>query len=369
MGKDYYKILGIEKNATKEEVKKAYKILAKKYHPDISKEPDAAEKFKKINEAASVLADDEKRTQYDQHGDTYEKFSGGRGFDPSDFGFNFGGSNDSMFDFGDIFDQFFGGGNRRQSRERSGSHLRYDMEIALEEAAFGVKNTITVPRLEKCEKCDGSGAKSGSDIVECSSCGGAGAVRKTQRTPFGMFSTTSTCRKCRGEGKYVKEECYTCDGTGVVKKTRNIEVSVPAGAEEGTNLRIKGEGEAGEKGGAPGDLFIVLHVKEHDVFERRGDDIFIEIDIPFTTAAMGGEIEVPTLKGKAKLKIPAGTQSGTTFRMDNLGIPYLHDSGKGDELVQVEIDVPKRLSSRQKKILKDFEKESGKKGFIRKVFD
>ncbi|MFH2028162.1 MAG: molecular chaperone DnaJ [Nanoarchaeota archaeon] len=364
--KDYYKILGVEKNATKEDIKKAYKKLAKQYHPDVSKDSDATERFKEINEAAAVLGDDEKRTKYDQFGSTYEQFSGGRGFDFSDLGGGF----ESVFDFGDIFDQFFGGGfgGRRRASEKRGTNLRYDMEITLEEASEGVIKIIEIPRLERCDKCNGSGAKSESDIVECPSCGGSGMVRKTQRTPFGMFSTTTSCRKCRGSGRYIKEECPNCDGTGVVKKTRKIEIKIPAGAEEGTNLHLRGEGEAGEKGGREGDLFIVIHVKEHDIFERKGDDIFVDIKIPFTTATLGGEVEVPTLKGKAKLKIPSGTQSGTQFKMRGLGIPYLHGDGKGDELVKVEIDVPTKLNAKQKKLLQEFEKEYDKQGFLKSVF-
>lgn len=366
MDKDYYKILGVDKNATKEDVKAAYKRLAKKYHPDVSSDADATEKFKEINEAAAVLGDDEKRAKYDQFGSTYEQFSGGRGFDFSDFG-GFSG----MFDFGDIFDQFFGSGvnSGRRRKARRGADLRYDLEITLEEAAEGVNKTIAIPRLERCDDCNGSGAKSDSDIVDCPNCNGTGIMRKTQRTPFGIFSTQSTCRKCHGEGRFAKEECKRCDGTGVVKNTRKIQVAIPAGAEEGTNLRVSGEGEAAEKSGETGDLFIVIHVKEHELFERQGDDIFVKVDIPFTTAALGGEVEVPTLSGKAKLKIAAGTQSGTVLKMHGLGISYLHGDGKGDELVKVEVEVPRKLTSKQRKILEDFEKESSKKGFLKSVFE
>ncbi len=367
MAKDYYKTLGVSKNATKEEIKKAYKQLARKYHPDVNKDPGAAEKFKEINEAAQVLGDDTKRQQYDQFGDaeSFKQASGFRGFDFSDFGFDF--TDFASFDFGDIFDRFFGGGTpfrttgRRASR---GADLRYDMEITLEEAAFGAEKEILIPRNETCPECDGTGAESDSDIITCPDCDGTGMVRRTQRTPFGMFSTSTTCRKCHGEGRYIKEECPTCDGTGIVHERRKIKVKIPQGSEEGTNLRISREGEAGERGASPGDLYIVLHMKEHKVFERKGDDIFVKVDIPFTVAALGGEIEVPTLKGKAKLNIPPGTQSGTVFKMRDLGIPYLHGHGKGDELVKVEIEVPTRLSSKQKKLLKEFEKVSEKKRFF-----
>lgn len=368
---DYYEILGVKKDATKAEIKKAYKKLAKKYHPDINKGSDAADKFKKINEAAAVLGDDQKRQQYDQYGKTADQFGNGfQGFDFSDFGF--GSGND--FDFGDIFDTFFGGGaspfgRRRRSGPQRGASLRYDLEISLEEASTGITKEIVVPRLERCEKCNGSGAKSQSDIVSCPECNGAGVVRRAQRTPFGMFSTTANCAKCKGKGQYIKHECSACDGTGVVRKTRNIKVKIPAGAQSGTNLRIVGEGEAGEKGAPSGDLYVMVHVKDHEIFERHGDDIYIKIHLPFTIASLGGEIEVPTLKGKAKLKIPAGTQSNTTFRMRDKGIPYLQSLGSGDQNVEVIISVPKKLNKKQKDLLKQFEKESKNKSFLSKVFD
>ena len=366
--KDYYKTLGVGNNATKEEIKKSYKKLAKKYHPDINKGDGSAEKFKEINEAAAVLGDDEKRAQYDQFGTTADQFSGGRGFDSGDFGFgDFAG-----FDFGDIFDKFFSGGGGMfgggRRGPKNGSDLRYDIEINLEEAAFGVTKNIVVPRLVRCSKCHGSGAESESDIVQCPDCNGKGMVRRTQRTPFGMFSTTSTCRKCKGSGEFIKNECDVCDGTGVVKKNTKIELKIPAGAEEGTNLRVVGEGEAGEKGARAGDLYVVIHVKEHELFEREGDDINIKVSVPFTIAALGGEIDVPTLKGNAKLKIPSGTQSNTVFRMKDKGIHHLHGHGIGDENVEVTVKVPERVSKKQKELLKEFEKESKKKGFFKTVF-
>jgi len=372
MAKDYYKILGVNKNATKEEIKKAYKKLAKKHHPDVNKDEDSSEKFKEINEAAQVLGDDQKRSQYDQFGDAdaFKQASGFRGFNASDFGFDPGSF--ASFDFGDIFDSFFGGGSPFRTRRRQpsrGSDLRYDMEFTLEEAAFGTEKEISIPRNEQCPDCKGSGAKKDSDIIDCPECNGSGMMRKTQRTPFGMFSTSTTCRKCHGEGKYIKEECLECDGTGIVHKKRKIKIKIPQGSEEGTNLRISGEGEAGQRGASQGDLYIVLHMKPHKTFERKGDNIFVKVNIPFTTASLGGEIEAPTLKGKAKLKIPSGTQSGTVFKMKELGIPYLHDGGKGDELVQVEIAVPTRLTAKQKKLLNDLEKENKKKGFLKKILD
>jgi len=367
MTKDYYNTLGVDKNATKEEIKKAYKKLAKKYHPDLNKDKDSTEKFKEINEAAAVLADDEKRTQYDQYGTTAEQFGNGfQGFDFSDFMGQGGG-----FDFDSIFEGFFGGRSPfgRRSGPKRGADLRYDLEITLEEAATGITKHIIIPRLEQCTKCHGSGAESESDIVNCPDCNGSGMQRRTQRTPFGLFATTTTCRKCQGQGKYIKKECQVCDGTGVVKKTRKIEIKVPAGAEEGTNLRVVKEGEAGEKSAEPGDLYIIIYVKEHDIFERQGDDIYVKIPIPFTIASLGGEVEVPTLEEKAKLKIPAGTQNNTIFRMNGKGIPYLHGHGTGNENVEVIVEVPERLSRKQKELLKEFEKESKKKkGIFSRIF-
>ena len=363
--KDYYKILGVPKNATKEDIKAAYKKLAKQYHPDLNKSQGAAEKFKEINEAAAVLGDDSKRAQYDQFGTAGEQFQGGfSGFDFSDFMSNIGGFG---MDFDRIFENFFGGGTRTRRRQR-GSDLRYDLEIELEDAAFGAAKTINVPRLEECEKCNGTGAEDKSDIINCPECSGRGVTTRTQRTPFGLFSTTTTCRKCRGEGKYIKNECSQCDGRGVTQKTRKIEIKIPAGATDGTNLRIQGEGEAGEKGVSAGDLYIVIHVKPNKIFERHGNDVYIKVPVPFAIAALGSSIEVPTLKGKASLKIPTGTQSNTVFRMKGLGIPDLHSHHIGDQNVEVFITVPEKLTKKQKQLLEEFEKESGKKGLFKGMF-
>ena len=370
MTKDYYKILGVDKNATKEEIKKAYKKLAKKYHPDLNKDdPDAAEKFKEINEAAAVLADDEKRSQYDQFG-TAEGFqqAGGAGFNFEDI---MGNIFNQGFDFDSIFDSFFGG--RRRGRRRRGpipgADLRYDMEITLEEAAEGTKKTIKIPHSVKCPKCKGTGAKSEDDVVECSECGGAGMVRRTQRTPFGLFSTQSSCPKCHGQGTVIKAKCTECHGAGKIQKTSEIELKIPAGAETGTNLRIQGAGEAGDNGAEPGDLYVIIHVKDHKIFERDGNDIYIKVPISFTTAALGSSIDIPTLTGgKASLKIPPGTQTGTVFRMKGKGIHSLHGYGTGSQLVEVEVAVPKKLSKKQKDLLKDFDKTVDKKSFLKNLF-
>ena len=372
MSKDYYKILGVDKSATKEEIKKAYKKLAKKYHPDLNKDdPNAADKFKEINEAAAVLADDEKRSQYDQFG-TAEGFqqAGGAGFDFEDI---MGNIFNQGFDFDSIFDSFFGGGmfgGRRGRRRgsRPGADLRYDMEITLEQAAEGTKKTIKIPHAVKCPECKGTGAESEDDVIECPSCGGSGFVRRTQRTPFGLFSTQSACPKCRGQGTYIKAKCPECNGRGKIQKTSEIELKIPAGSETGTNLRIQGAGEAGDNGAKPGDLYVIVHVKDHDIFERDGNDIYVKVPISFTTAALGGSIEVPTLQSKASLKIPPGTQTGTVFRMKGKGIPSLHGYGTGSELVEVEVAIPNKLSKKQKDLLKEFDKTVDKEGFLKGLF-
>lgn len=364
--KDYYKVLGVDKNASKEDIKKAYKKLAKKYHPDISKEEDAQEKFKEINEAAAVLGDDKKREQYDRFGTSANGFSDFSGSDFSNFGFDFGGS-DFGFDFEDIFDRFFGGG-RRSRGPRRGRDLLYEMDITLEDAFYGATRDIEIPRTETCPDCKGSGAESESDIETCEECNGTGTIKQARRTPFGMFQTQSACPKCKGQGRRIKKECYTCDGTGLVRKRRKIQVTIPKGAEDGMRLRITGEGEAGEKGAQPGDLYIVMREKEHDLFERRGNDIHIDVPISFVQAAMGAQVDVPTLKSKAKLTVPAGTQPDTILRMKDKGIPGIN-GGTGDQLVKIIVEVPEKLTKKQKELLKEFDKESKKKGFFSKVFE
>ncbi|MFO8016714.1 MAG: molecular chaperone DnaJ [Candidatus Woesearchaeota archaeon] len=374
MSKDYYEILGVSRDASKEDIKKAYKKLAKKYHPDINKDdPDAEKKFKEINEAAAVLGDDQKRQQYDQHGTAdFSGFQGGGGgFDFSDFMRDTEGFG---FDFESIFESFFGGGGmfgggRGRRGPRRGSDLVYDMEITLEEAAFGAEKEIKVPKMSRCEKCGGKGAANDSDIVTCDECGGRGAVRHTKRTPFGMFATTGPCRKCSGEGSIVKDPCPECGGSGLVEKSENIKVEIPAGVADGMRLRVAGGGEAGPKGGPSGDLFVGVHVKPHKTFRRKGDDIEMDLPISFAQACLGDEVEVPTLDSKATMKIPAGTQTNTVFKLRGKGIPNLRGYGKGDEKVKVIVEVPKKLSKRQKELLKEFEKERDSKGFFSRIKD
>ncbi|MEM3374737.1 MAG: molecular chaperone DnaJ [Candidatus Woesearchaeota archaeon] len=378
MVKDYYEILGVPRNATKEEIKKAYKRLAKLYHPDLNKSPDAAEKFKEINEAASVLGDDEKRAQYDKFGNAedYKKASGFSGFDDFSNFRNFG----EDFDFGDIFDMFFGSGFGNYSKQRtkrkdySGSDLRYDLNLDITDIAKGVEKTIIITRLEVCDECNGEGTKNESDISVCTYCKGTGRITSTRRTPFGIFQTTSTCNYCNGEGKILKNPCQKCKGKGRVPKEAKIKINIPAGVEDGTRLRVQGEGDKGIKGYPNGDLYVVIHEKEHKFFKREGDDIYVEIPISFTQAALGDTIEIPTLQGKAKLKIPPGTQTHTLFRLKNYGIPHLNRYGKGDQLVRVIIQTPENLTKKQKELLEQFAKESGEnaqpsKNFFKRIFD
>jgi len=369
--KDYYKILGVDKNATREEIKKAYKKLAKQYHPDLNKEAGAAEKFKEINEAASVLGDDAKRKQYDQYGPDAFKYGTGAGpgtggfgaggfdfsgFDFSDFGFD-------RFDFDSIFDNFFAGsgfggrGRRSSFRQRSagGRDLAYDLTITLEEAADGVKKKIKITKNDVCEECDGKG---GSGATTCPDCRGTGVYRETRRTAFGLFQTSTTCKACQGTGETFKDVCDACNGSGTVRKTKTIDVNIPAGLMDGAKLRVSGEGEAGYRGGRAGDLYLLIHVQPHDVFERQGDDLVIEQKISFAIAALGGKVKVPTIDGEAELKIPAATQPGSVLRMKGKGIKHLHGYGRGDELVRINIEVPAHLTKEQERILKEFEKKS-----------
>jgi len=365
--KDYYDVLGVERGASREDIKKAYKKLAKKHHPDLNKDkPDAEAQFKEVNEAASVLGDDKKRADYDRFG--HEGVRGGaggfNGFSSQDFG---------NFDFDDIFDSFFGGGGgfggmggRRRGPQR-GSDLQYEMEITLKEAATGITRSIHVSKLESCDECSGSGAKSASDIQTCGTCGGSGAVRRTQRTPFGVFATNAVCNDCRGQGQTITNPCKVCRGAGRLEKDKKLNVDIPAGVESGTRLRVAGEGEAGEKGVQSGDLYVYVKVKPHPIFTRHQNDLLLDVSIPFTMATVGGEIQVPTLDGEAKLKIPSGTQPGTVFRMKGKGLPNMHGFGTGSEKVRVVVEIPEKISKKQKELLAEFDKESKSKPFFSRI--
>lgn len=363
--KDYYKILGVEKTASKEEIKKAYKKLAKQYHPDLNKDdPNSEKKFKEINEAASILTDEQKRSQYDQYGSNGPQFGGGQGgFGGAGFGSGFGG-----FDFNDIFDSFFGGGmgGSRSRGPRAGSDLRYDIEITLEKVAIGLEKKIKIKKRDKCSVCEGKGGKGHKT---CSTCNGQGRVIQQRRTAFGVFQSQTVCNACRGRGETVEETCHHCNGTGQEVREKTIQISIPPGVEEGTRLRIANEGEAGEPGAAMGDLYIFVHIKENKIFHRDGSDLHIEVPITFSQAALGTTIEVPTITGKADLKVPAGTQPETRLRMKGKGLPHLRQYGNGDQYVKITVDVPIKLSKKQKELLKEFDKENKGKKPHEKLFD
>ncbi len=352
--RDYYEILGVSRDASAEEIKKAYRKLAVKFHPD--KNPgdhQAEEKFKELGEAYEALSDPDKRAAYDRYG--HSAFSGGMGggggfHDPMDlFSQVFGSA------FGGGFEEFFGGGRRQRTGKQRGSDLRYDLEISLEEAARGSEKELEIEHFGPCGNCNASGSKSGGGTKPCTSCGGRGVVARQA----GIFIQQTTCPECRGAGETVSDPCGTCGGDGRTHKTSRIKIRIPAGVEDGTRLRSTGNGDAGVRGGGPGDLYVFLHVKEHDVFEREGNDLFCEVPMPFSTATLGGELEVPTLDGKASIKIPAGTQGGTLFRLRERGVPSLSSSRKGDLHVRVQVEVPTKLNSEQQEKLRAFSESIG----------
>ncbi len=366
--KDYYKILGISKNASKDEIKKAFKKLALVYHPDRApedKKKEYEEKFKEINEAVSVLGDDKKRQQYDQFGSS--SFQGGaggfEGFDYSDIMSQFRSGTFGNFD--DVFDHLFGGEGRKSSRGRRGSDLAYELEITLEEAAKGAEKTIQLNKLERCTACHGKGALS---FENCHHCHGSGYMKKTQRTPFGIFQQTGPCPYCHGRGELPQDSCKECGGEGLQRRKKKIEVKIPAGIDGGMQLRVAGEGEVGENNGSNGDLYVVIHLQPHKFFERKGNDLHLTIPISFTQAVLGDEIEVPTITGKATLKIPAGTASETVFRMGGMGLPDVHHGEEGDQMVKVKIEVPKKLSKKQIELIKQLHEEKPSKGFLERMF-
>ena len=381
--RDYYEVLGIGKNASDEEIKKAYRKFAKKYHPDSSKEKgkEMEDKFKELNEAYEVLKDKDKRARYDRfgHAGVGADQGGGRsGYGGSGAGGGFGGFGDFNVDFGDIFETMFshsgfrGGFGTRKKGPARGRDLMYDLVLTLEEAASGKEQEIDIMHTLTCSSCNGSGARENSDIKRCPDCGGTGQVKNVRRTPFGQFATITPCSKCRGEGKVVEKPCSTCGGSGKVSKRTRVSVKIPQGVDNGSTLRIQSEGDAGDRGGPPGDLYVVVRVKPHKNFTRSGDNILYKTGISFPKAALGGEVEIPTLHGKATLKIPAGTQSGDNFSMRGEGIPNVHTKRKGDQIVKILVDVPKKLTKKQKELLREFAHESGEEvndgGIIGKIF-
>ena len=353
--RDFYEVLGVERTADDREIKKAYKRLAMKYHPDRNREdPQAEEKFKEVKEAYEILSDGQKRTAYDQYGHAGVDPQAGMGGGFGGFGAGAGGFSDA---FGGIFDEIFGagraGGGGRSNVYR-GADLRYNLEITLEQAAFGTETKIRIPTMEACETCKGSGAKSGTQPKTCPTCQGSGQVRMQQ----GFFSIQQTCPKCRGTGKFIADPCGSCHGAGRVKQHKTLAVKIPAGVDAGDRIRLSGEGEHGVNGGPPGDLYVQIHLKAHPVFQREQNDLHCEMPISFATAALGGEIEIPTLDGAANLKIPPETQTGKVFRLRGKGIKGVRSGNQGDLLCHVVVETPVNLTDRQKELLREFDESS-----------
>jgi len=376
--RDYYEVLGLDKGAGQEDVKKAFRRLARKYHPDANPgDKEAEEKFKEINEAYETLRDPQKRAAYDRFGHAGVGQGFGRG-GPGDFSQWFGDTG-GFSGFDDIFDMFFGGGGlggtmgrRRRQGPTRGADLRYDLEITLEEAAAGLEREMDVPRIVDCPICGGDGAKPGTRPERCPECGGTGQVRQVRRTPFGQMVTATPCERCQGRGQIVKEPCPDCNGVGKVRRNHHIVLDVPPGVDTGTRLRISDAGQPGLNGGPPGDLFVYIHVKPHKTFRRDGADLYLTRKVGLAQAALGAEISIPTLDGAAALKVPPGTQPGDRLRLRGKGMPHLRRSGSGDLIVRLQVEVPKRLSAREKELLAAFAAERGEdvnvsEGFLKKV--
>ena len=373
--RDYYEVLGLQKGASADDVKKAYKKMARQYHPDLNPGDKAAEeKFKEINEANEILGDPEKKARYDQFGfagvdPSYGAGAGGAG---GFGGFDFG-------DLGDIFGSFFGGGfggggRANPNAPQRGDSIRIALTLTFEEAAFGCKKAVTVERTENCDSCHGSGCEPGTTPEVCPTCGGRGVVQQRKQTPMGVFSTSAPCPNCGGKGKIIHKPCKDCHGTGNERKRKTIQVDVPAGIDDGQTISLRGQGHAGKNGGPSGDLLIVITVRPHDLFRRDGTSVLCEAPITFAQAVLGAELEIPTIDGRVKYTLPEGTQSGTTFRLKGKGIPLLHGRGRGDQYVTVYIETPRNLTREQKQKLKEFSESLGEgnyedeKGFFRKFW-
>lgn len=351
--RDYYEVLGVDKNASEDEIKRAYRKLAKQYHPDINKAPDAEEKFKEIQKAYEVLSDPDKRANYDRFGHA--------GVDGSSFGtggfsdFGFGG----FGDIGDIFEQFFGGfgtSTKTRSGPRKGDDIRIQMKISFEEAVYGTEKEINIQRDEECTRCAGTGARSREDIVSCPKCKGKGVISSIQQTILGRVQTQRECPDCRGTGKFIRNKCTECGGLGKVHKTSSIKVKIPEGIDDGQQIRLTGRGNAGVNGGPSGDLYIYFNVTPHEFFQREGNDIFFELPITFSQAALGAEMEIPTIHGDVKFTIPAGTQSGTKFKLKNKGVKSLRTNLYGDQYVTVKVVTPRNLNQKQKALFEELAK-------------
>ncbi|HIW72220.1 MAG TPA: molecular chaperone DnaJ [Candidatus Levilactobacillus faecigallinarum] len=357
---DLYGVLGVAKDASQDEIKKAYRKLSKKYHPDLNKAPDAAEKFKEVQDAYDVLGDEQKRQNYDQYGSADGAQGGFGGFGGGQGG-GFGGFSGGGGGFDDIFSQFFGGGGgqRNPNAPRPGRDLQYQMTLKFEEAIFGKKTKITYTREAECHTCGGNGAKPGTSPVTCSRCGGSGYVTSVTNTPLGRMQSQQPCPVCHGTGQEIKEKCPTCGGSGHEEQRHEVEVTIPAGVDDGQQMRLQGQGEAGNNGGSYGDLFIIFQVTPSKDFRRDGTEIYFDQPISFVQATLGDEITVKTVHGDVKLKVPAGTQGGTTFRLRGKGAPRLRGNGNGDEHVTVKVLTPKNLNKGQRDALRDFAKASG----------
>lgn len=351
--RDYYEVLGVNRNASKDEIRSAYRRKAREYHPDVNPAPDAADRFREVKEAYEVLSDDEKRAMYDRFGHDADRF--GRGF--GDFS-GFGGLDD-------LFNEFFGFGTRTRTAARQapvrGRDLQVDLTLELEEAVFGTARELEVQRWETCDGCGGTGAEPGTRPITCPQCSGAGEVRRAQQTGlFGSFVTITTCPRCQGAGEVINTPCRKCQGRQRVHTSRVISVEIPPGVDEGTRIRLTGEGDAGERGGPPGNLYVNIHLKPHEIFERRDHDIYLELPLNIAQAALGDEVKVPTLDGEEILRIPPGTQTGQTFRLRGKGVPHLRREGRGDQVVRVFVVTPTNLTNEQKQLLQELSRSLGR---------